>query len=89
MVYSAFHDDAHSQDFQFVLQQEEERERVVKTIHEQRVVLVGDMGVLHKMVDNMACRSKEWPMPVLYPAGVDFCIEDTYNGIIWKQLLLV
>ena len=89
MVFSALHDGARCQDSQFVLQQEEERERVVKTIHEQHLVLVGDLGVLDEKVDNTACRSKEWPMAVLYPAGVDFCIEDTYNGIIWKQLLLV
>ena len=88
MVFSALHDGARSQDFQFVLQQEEERDRVVKTIHEQHVVLVGNLGVLHETADNTACRSKEWPVVVLYPTGVDFCIEDTCNGII-KQLLLM
>ena len=43
------------QDSQFILQQVEEREGVVKTIHEQHVVLVGDLRVLHEMADNTAC----------------------------------
>ena len=50
--------------------------RVVKMIHEQHMVLVGDLGVLHKTSDKTACGSKEGPVAVLYPASVDFCNED-------------
>ena len=40
------------------------------------MVLVGDLYVLHKVKDNTVCRSKQGAVVVLYPAGVDFCIED-------------
>ena len=43
VVLAAWHDGASSQDSQFVLQQVEERDRVVKAVHEQHVVLVGDL----------------------------------------------
>ena len=36
------------------LERDEERDGVVKAVHEQHVVLVGDLRVLHEMVDNTA-----------------------------------
>ena len=72
-VLVALHDGDCCQNSQFVLQHVEERNRFVNMIHEQHVVLVGD---LHKMVDNTACRSNDGPVAVLYPAGVDFCASD-------------
>ena len=58
------------------LQQVKESLRIVKTIHEQDVVLVGCLGVHHKMVDNPAFGSKKGPVAILYPVGVDISIED-------------
>ena len=54
VVHAAWHDGAPGQDSQFVLQQVEERYRVVKAVHEQHVVLVGDLRVLHETADNTA-----------------------------------
>ena len=52
VVLAAWHDGARSQVSQFVLQQVEERDGVVKAVHEQHVVLVGDLRGLHETVDN-------------------------------------
>ena len=41
-------------DSQLVLQHVEERNGVVKAVHEQHVVLVGDLRVLHETADNTA-----------------------------------
>ena len=54
VVLAAWHDGACCQDSQFLLQQVEERIGVVKTFHEQHVVLVGDLRVLHETTDNTA-----------------------------------
>ena len=54
VVLAAWHDGARGQDSQFVLQQVKERDGVVKAVHEQHVVLVGNLGVLHKTADNTA-----------------------------------
>ena len=54
VVLAAWHDGARGQDSQFVLQQVEEHDGVVKAVHEQHVVLVGDLRVLHKTADNTA-----------------------------------
>ena len=54
VVLAAWHDGARSQDSQLVLQQVEERDGVVKAVHEQHVVLVGDLRVLHETADNTA-----------------------------------
>ena len=43
VVLAAWHDGARCQDSQFVLQQVEERDRVVKMVHEQHVVMVVDL----------------------------------------------
>ena len=51
VVLAAWHDGARSQDSHFVLQQVEERDRIVKAVH---VVLVSDLQVLHKTADNTA-----------------------------------
>ena len=51
-VLAAWHDGARGQDSQFVLQHVEEREGVVKGVHEQHVVLVGDLRVFHEMAHN-------------------------------------
>ena len=52
VVLVAWHDGARGQDSQLVLQQE--RDGVVKAVHEQHVVLVGDLRVLHEIADNTA-----------------------------------
>ena len=54
VVLAAWHDGACGHHSQFVLQQVEQHDRVVKTVHEQHVVLVGDLRVLHKTADNTA-----------------------------------
>ena len=54
VVLAAWHDGAHGQDSQLVLQHVEERDGVVKAVHEQHVILVGDLRVLHKTADNTA-----------------------------------
>ena len=54
VVLAAWHDGARSQDSQLFLQHVEERDRVVKAVHEQHVVLVGDLRVLHETADNTA-----------------------------------
>ena len=54
VVFAAWHDGAHGQDSQFILQQVEESDGVVKVVHEQHVVLVGDLRVLHETADNTA-----------------------------------
>ena len=54
VVLSAWHDGTRGQDSHFVLQQVEERDKVVKVVHEQHMVLVGDLRVLHETVDNTA-----------------------------------
>ena len=54
VVLAAWHDGARGQDSQLVLQQVEERDGVVKAVHEQHVVLVGDRRVLHKPAENTA-----------------------------------
>ena len=51
LVLAAWHDSAHCQESQFILQQVEERDGVVKMVHEQHVVLVGDLQVLLKTAD--------------------------------------
>ena len=43
VVLTAWHDGARGQDSQFVLQQVKECDGVVKAVHEQHVVLVGDL----------------------------------------------
>ena len=48
VVLAAWHDGARGQDSQLVLQHVEERDGVVKVVHEQHVVLVGDLRVLHE-----------------------------------------
>ena len=55
----------------FILQQVEECDRVVNTVYEQHVILVGNLQVIHKLVGNTACRFKEGPVAVLYLASVD------------------
>ena len=45
-------------------------------IHEQHVVLVGNLRDIHETADNTACGSKEGPVAVLDLASVDFCFED-------------
>ena len=52
VVLAAWHDGAPGHDSQFILQQVEEPDGVVKAVHEQHVVLVGDLRVLHEMADN-------------------------------------
>ena len=54
VVLAAWHDGARGQDSQFVLQQLEECNGVVKVVHEQHVVLVGDLRVFHETADNTA-----------------------------------
>ena len=54
VVLAAWYDGTRGQDSHFVLQQVEERDKVVKVVHEQHMVLVGDLRVLHEMVDNTA-----------------------------------
>ena len=54
VVLAAWHDGASGQDSQFILQQVEELDRVVKAVQEQHVVLVGDLRVLHETADNTA-----------------------------------
>ena len=54
VVLAAWHNGARGQDSQFVLQQVGERNGVVKAVHEQHVVLVGDLRVLHETADNTA-----------------------------------
>ena len=76
VVLAALHNRAHFHNSQFILQLEEESNRVVKMINEQQVILVGDLRVLHEMVYNTAFRPKEGPVWVLYLAGVDFWVED-------------
>ena len=43
----AWHDGTRSKDSRLVLQQVEEHNGVVKSVHAQHVVLVGDLRVLH------------------------------------------
>ena len=52
VVLAVWQDGARGQDSQLILQQVEERDRVVKAVHEQHVV--GDLRVLHEMADNAA-----------------------------------
>ena len=54
VVLAAWHDGARGQDSQFVLQQVEDRDGVVKAVHEQHEVLLGDLRVLHEMANNTA-----------------------------------
>ena len=54
VVLAAWHDGAGGQDSQFTLEQVEECDGAVKTVHEQHMVLVDDLLVLHEMVDNTA-----------------------------------
>ena len=54
VVPAAWHDGARGQDSQFVLQQVEEHDGVLKAVHEQHVVLVDDLRVIHKTADNTA-----------------------------------
>ena len=54
----------------------EEHDGVVKMVHEQHVVLVGDLRLFHETADNTAGCSEEGPVGVLYPACVDFCIKN-------------
>ena len=54
VVLAAWHDSARGQDSQFVLQHVEERDGVVKMVHEQHVVHVGDLRVLHETPDDTA-----------------------------------
>ena len=54
VVLAAWHDGARGQDSQLFLQHVEERGGVVKAVHEQHVVLVGDLQVLHETADNTA-----------------------------------
>ena len=54
VVLVVWHDSARGQDCQLVLQQVEEHDEVVKAVHEQHVVLVGDLRVLHETADNTA-----------------------------------
>ena len=54
VVLAAWHDGARGQDSQFVLQQVEVCDRVVKAVHEQHVVLIGELRVLHKTAGNSA-----------------------------------
>ena len=76
VVLAAWHDCAHGQDSQFVLQHVEQRGGVVETVHEQHVVLVGNLRVFHQTADDTASWSKAGPVEVLDPARVDFCIEN-------------
>ena len=86
VVLAAWHDGACGQDFQFVLQQVEERDRVVKVVHEQYVVLVGDLRVLHETADNTATDLR--PVAVLDPARVDFCVENVARlGLAQQEAL--
>ena len=50
VVLAAWHEGG--QDSQLVLQEEEERDGVVKAVHEQHVVLVGDLRIIHETADN-------------------------------------
>ena len=54
VVLAAWHDGARGQDSQLFLQHVEEHDGVVKAVHEQHVVLVGDLRVLHETADNTA-----------------------------------
>ena len=54
VVLVAWHEGTRGQDSQFVLQQVEECDRVVKMVHEQHVVLVGVLRDLHETADNTA-----------------------------------
>ena len=54
VVLATWHDGARSQDSQLVLQQVEKCDGIVKVVHEQHVVLVGDLRVLHETADNTA-----------------------------------
>ena len=67
VVLAAWHDGACCQNSQFIFQQVEERDRVIKTIHEQHVVLVGDLRVLCKTANNTTCGSNKGP---------DFCFGE-------------
>ena len=88
VVLAAWHDGARGQDSQLVLQQVEERDGVVKVVHEQHVVLVGDLRVLHKTADNTAGWSEEGPVAVPDPARVDFCVEDVARlGLAQQEAL--
>ena len=75
VVVAAWHDGAHGQDSQLVLQQVEERDRVVKVGHEQHAVLIGDLSSSPR--DGQHCRlirggASGGPDPV----RVDFCIQN-------------
>ena len=48
LVLAAWHDGAHGQDSQLILQRVEEHDRVVQAVHEQHVVLVGDLRVTRR-----------------------------------------
>ena len=52
VVLAAWHDGTRGQDSQLLLQQVEERDGVVKAVHEQHVVLVGDLRVLHETAEQ-------------------------------------
>ena len=57
-------------------------------IHEQHVVLVGDLQVLHEMANNTGRGSKEEQVGVLDPASVDFCVENvTCLGLAQQEAL--
>ena len=62
-VLAAWHDGA-CQNSQFVVQQVKEPDTVVKTIHEEHAVLVGDLRILHKTVDYTGSGSKEEALDV-------------------------
>ena len=54
VVLAAWHDGACCQDSQFIFQQVEELDGVVKMVHEKCVVLVGNLRVLYETADNTA-----------------------------------
>ena len=88
VVLAAWHDGARGQDSQLFLQHVEERDGVVKAVHEQHVVLVGDLRVLHETADNTAGWSEEGPVAVPDPARVDFCIENVARlGLAQQEAL--
>ena len=66
----------------------EEHDGVVKAVHKQHVVLVGDLQVLHEMADNTAGVFEEVPVAVLDPALVDFCVENVARlGLAQQEAL--
>ena len=67
VVLASWHDGARGQDSQFVLQQVEERDGIVKAVHEQHVVLVGDLRVL-------ASHSRKLSIPNLTGLSRMYCL---------------